>query len=444
MLPMPDRLVFARAACIFLAVPDSHFIAAPPLVMVLPFVALLAAIAVLPLVATKFWHRHYAALAICLGAITVLYYLFSGGVGRLGHVALEYLSFIALIGSLFVVAGGIHVRVRGEAKPIVNVTFLLIGALLANVIGTTGASMLFIRPWIRMNKYRFTGFHTVFFIFIVSNCGGCLTPVGDPPLLLGYLKGVPFWWIATVAWPAWLFVIGLLLFIFYVLDRRNFHRSPREVRDRETAGETFQIRGVANFGWLLVILGAVFLDAPGFRELIMAMAAAASFWTTPRAIHQANDFTFAPIQEVAFLFLGIFATMVPPLDLLAMHGPQIGIRTPAQFYWVTGSLSAALDNAPTYLALLATALGQAHLTLHNPEEVAQFVSTHAATVFAISLGSVFFGAMTYIGNGPNFMVKAIAEHAQVKSPSFFAYIFRFALPVLLPVLALAGWIFFGR
>ena len=174
-----------------------------------------------------------------------------------------------MIGSLFVVAGGIHIRVRGEAKPIINVAFLSLGALLANVIGTTGASMLFIRPWIRMNKYRITSFHTVFFIFIVSNCGGCLTPIGDPPLLLGYLRGVPFWWITNVAWPAWLFVTGVLLLVFYVFDRHNFHRCPREVRERETSGETFQIRGAMNFAWLAIILGAVFLSAPGVRELIM-------------------------------------------------------------------------------------------------------------------------------------------------------------------------------
>jgi Na+/H+ antiporter NhaD/arsenite permease-like protein len=412
--------------------------------MVLPFLALLLAIALLPLIAAKLWHRHYATIAIGLGAISVLYYLFTGAAARLGHVALEYIGFIGLIGSLFVVAGGIHIRVRGEAKPLVNVAFLLIAAILANVIGTTGASMLFIRPWIRMNKYRITGFHTVFFIFIVSNCGGCLTPIGDPPLLLGYLKGVPFWWIARVAWPAWVFVMGMLLLIFYLFDRRNFQRSPREVRDRETSGETFQIKGAANFGWLAIVLGAVFLDAPGVRELIMAMAAAASFWTTSRDIHRANDFSFAPIKEVAFLFLGIFATMVPPLDLLAVHGPEIGIRTPAQFYWVTGALSSVLDNAPTYLALLATAMGQHHLSLNNPAEVARFVAENAPIALAISVGSVFFGAMTYIGNGPNFMVKAIAEHAEVKSPSFFPYIFRFALPILLPVLALAGWLFFGR
>jgi Na+/H+ antiporter NhaD/arsenite permease-like protein len=426
------------------AVPDPTVAAAPPLVMVLPFLLLLLAIAALPLVAEKFWHRHHATIAVGLGAICVAYYLWTGAGERIAHVALEYWSFIALIGSLFVVAGGVHIQVRGEAKPIVNVAFLFIGAVLANVIGTTGASMLFIRPWIRMNKYRITHFHIVFFIFIVSNCGGCLTPIGDPPLLLGYLKGVPFWWVAKVAWPGWLCVVGLLLLVFYFFDRHNFQRSPREVRERETASETFRLRGAVNFGWLLIILGAVFLDAPGVRELIMAAAAAASFWTTHEDIHAANDFSFAPIKEVAFLFIGIFATMVPPLDLLAANGPRIAIHDAVQFYWVTGMLSAVLDNAPTYLALLATAMGQQHLTLSAPAQVARFVAEHGPIVLAISLGSVFFGAMTYIGNGPNFMVKSIAEHARVKTPSFFAYIFRFALPVLLPIIGVAGWIFFGR
>src|SRR5688572_27090863 len=203
--------------------------------MVFPFVALLLTIALLPLIAEKLWHRYHAAIAVTLGGISVLYYIVIGAAARMAHVALEYVSFIGLIGSLFVVAGGVHIRVRGEAKPIVNVAFLFIGAALANIIGTTGASMLCIRPWIRMNKYRITNFHIVFFIFIVSNCGGCLTPIGDPPLLLGYLKGVPFWWVAKVAWPAWLFVVGTLLVIFYFVDRHNFHRSPREVRERETA-----------------------------------------------------------------------------------------------------------------------------------------------------------------------------------------------------------------
>jgi Na+/H+ antiporter NhaD/arsenite permease-like protein len=358
-----------------------------------------------------------------------------------GH---EYLSFIVLIAALFVVAGGIHITVRGEATPGRNVTFLFIGALLANVIGTTGASMLFIRPWIRMNKYRITAFHIVFFIFIVSNCGGCLTAIGDPPLFLGYLKGVPFSWVPLHCWPAWLVTNGLLLALFYVLDDRNFMRAPAPVRMRETAHEIFRLQGGANFAWLAVVLVAVFINEPvGLRELLMLVAASCSYRTTPQTIHAANHFSFAPVKEVAWLFLGIFVTMVPALDYLQLHATQLGLRTPLQFYWLSGLLSTVLDNAPTYLAFLAAAFGIKGMLLDRSVDVARFVSEHGDYLLAISLGSVFFGAITYIGNAPNFMVKAIAERDDVAVPSFIGYVVKFAAPILLPILALVGWLFLG-
>jgi len=286
---------------------------------IIPFALLLLAIASMPLLNANWWHRHYPKVAVGLGAITVAYYLFIlKESGPMLHVAREYVSFIALIGSLFVVSGGIHIGVKGEAKPWVNCVFLFVGALLANLIGTTGASMLLIRPWIRMNKYRITAFHVVFFIFLVSNIGGCLTPIGDPPLFLGYLKGVPFWWTARHCWGPWLMVVGVLLVTFYIFDQGNFLRAPLSVRKKETEQESWKFTGLPNLVWLAVILGAVFVDRPaGVREILMAGAALASYVLTPKTIHEANDFNFHPVREVAWLFAGIFATMAPALDYLA-------------------------------------------------------------------------------------------------------------------------------
>jgi Na+/H+ antiporter NhaD/arsenite permease-like protein len=414
--------------------------------MMLPFVLLLLAIALMPFINGKWWHHHYAKVAVALGAITAAYYLWVlDAPGRLGHVAHEYFSFLALVGSLFVVAGGIHIRVKGEATPSVNCLFLLVGALLANVIGTTGASMLLIRPWIRMNKYRITAYHIVFFIFIVSNVGGCLTPIGDPPLFLGYLKGVPFWWVLQKCWPAWAVCVFLLVLAFYIIDQGNFLRAPRRVREAQTESETWRMSGGMNLIFLGLILGAVFLrQPPGLSEALMVLAAAGSYWTTPKSVHEANDFNFGPIREVAWLFLGIFATMVPALDYLQLHARELGLSSPMQFYWLAGSLSSVLDNAPTYLAFLAAAMGLQGLNLDNPEHILQLAATQEVQLVAISLGAVFFGAMTYIGNGPNFMVKAIAEQAQVKTPDFLSYVFKYAAPILLPILGVVGFLFFSR
>jgi Na+/H+ antiporter NhaD/arsenite permease-like protein len=361
------------------------------------------------------------------------------------HVAHEYVSFIALIGSLFCVAGGIHIDVKGEAKPWGNCLFLLIGSVLANVIGTTGASMLLIRPWMRMNKYRITGFHIVFFIFIVSNVGGCLTPVGDPPLFLGYLKGVPFWWVLEKCWVAWAIAVGGLIAIFYTFDRRSFLRAPQPVRELETQRGEWKIEGWRNTGFLALILVAVFIKKPiGLSEFLMAAAAVGSWFATPKRIHEANAFNFHPIREVAWLFVGIFATMVPALDYLEIHAGQLGLSSEMKFFWLTGVLSGALDNAPTYLTFLAAAMGLHDLSLNNPAHVRQLVATQDHELIAISLGAVFFGAMTYIGNGPNFMVKAIAQQAKVKTPSFFAYLLKYALPILIPIMVLISLLFFSR
>jgi Na+/H+ antiporter NhaD/arsenite permease-like protein len=410
--------------------------------MILPFALLLAAIAAMPFIHKHWWEHHYPKVSLALGSITVAYYLLVLRAGeRLFHVAHEYVSFIALIGSLFVVAGGILIRVKGESTPVGNAVFLLVGAVLANLIGTTGASMLLIRPWIRMNRYRITAFHIVFFIFIVSNVGGCLTPIGDPPLFLGYLKGVPFEWPLIHCAPAGAAVVAALLAVFLAADTLNFRRAPKAVRDAETASETWEFKGGLNGLFLAGILGGIFLPSP-WREAALFGLAAASYFTTPKAIHRANDFTFAPIKEVAWLFVGIFATMVPALDYLERNSGALGIDSPLKFYWLTGLLSGLLDNAPTYLTFLAAAFGQNGLSLNTPGDMAAFVAGQGKTLLAISLGAVFFGAMTYIGNGPNFMVKAIAEQNRVKTPDFLGYIWRYALPILLPILAAVGWIFF--
>jgi Na+/H+ antiporter NhaD/arsenite permease-like protein len=455
-----------------------------------PFAVLLGAIALAPLCAPAWWGRHYPKVAIGLAAITLTYYL---GVlhaqERVLHVGVEYVSFMALIGSLYVVSGGIHITVKGEATPLVNVVFLLVGAVIANVLGTTGASMLMIRPWLRMNKYRLTAHHVVFFVFLVSNVGGCLTPIGDPPLFLGYLKGIPFWWVAEHCWPMWAVGVGLLLAIFYVLDRRNYLRAPAAVRERlAEPGDVWRFQGLGNLVFLGIILGAVFLPNPPFlREGIMVVAAAASYRLTRKPVHEANQFNFHPIQEVAILFIGIFATMMPALDWLQMHAAELGSPTPGLFYWAAGALSSVLDNAPTYLSFLSAEMGlfvppervaAALAALQsggaagtNPEVVQQTLAAlaqyfpaewaaHETTaehlqlsvllahplynqfVVALSVGAVFFGACTYIGNGPNFMVKSIAEQQKAHVPTFLGYVFRFTLPYLLPVLLVVWAIFF--
>jgi len=413
---------------------------------IVPFAALLLCIATMPLLLPKFWEHHYRKVSLGLGSVAVAYYLFGlRAGGRLLGVGWEYFSFIVFIGSLFVVAGGIHVRTRGEATPFRNAVFLAGGAVLANLIGTTGASMLLIRPWIRLNKYRFTQLHTAFFIFLVSNVGGCLTPIGDPPLFLGYLKGIPFWWITARCLPAWGLAVGALTTIFYALDRLNFLAAPRPIREEQTAHETLQIEGLHNLGWLALILGAVFLKHPaGLRDVLMVLGAIGSYRTTAQPIYDANHFSFGPIKEVAWLFAGIFATMVPALDYLELHASALGITAPIHFYWCSGALSGVLDNAPTYLTFLTAAFGLKSLHIDDPAHVASFLDRNGSYAIAVSLGSVFFGAMTYIGNGPNLMVKAIADHQGVHTPHFFRYIIGFSLPVLLPVLALVGWLFFVK
>jgi Na+/H+ antiporter NhaD/arsenite permease-like protein len=428
-----------------------------PLWLIAPFALLLLLIATMPLTPARVkhvWEHYYPHIAVALGAAVAGYYLVRvpGGGGIFAHTMHEYFSFIVLIGSLFVVAGGIHIKVKGEATPLINVVFLTVGAVVANFIGTTGASMVLIRPWIRMNKIRISGFHVVFFIFIVSNIGGALTPIGDPPLFLGYLRGVPFFWLIEHVVGEWLFTLLAILSVFYVFDWLSFQKMPQRLqRAAAREPETWRFDGMVNVLFLVAIIGAVFLPARFFlREAVMLGAAVASYFVTPKTVHAENAFTFAPIKEVAFLFIGIFATMMPALGYLERHGVEFGFTRPLQYYFASGGLSAVLDNAPTYVNFLQ--LAQTTALAENPAAFAGadgaavtrvLLAEKPAFVIAVSLGAVFFGAMTYIGNGPNFMVKSIAQDAGVHCPSFFGYVFRYSLPILLPFLAVRGGLFFS-
>ena len=434
--------------------------------MIAPFILLLFAIALMPLINIHWWERKYPAFAVGLGIIPVVYYFFVLKNGpRMIATGMEYFSFIALIGSLFVVSGGIHIRIRGRSTPIANVILLAIGAVISNLLGTTGASMVLIRPYIRTNKYRISGYHIVFFIFIVSNIGGMLTPIGDPPLFLGYLKGVPFFWVIGRVWQIWLIAVCAVLLIFYLIDRHYYRKMPDTLEHEvEEKGEQAMVEGLHNVIFLLLIIGAVFLSEP-IREMIMIGAAVASYYTTKREVHQRNDFNFLPIKEVAILFVGIFATMVPALDWLELNAGKLGITNPAQFYWGSGALSSFLDNAPTYLNFLSAAFGLHGLSVNNavhmkamlgtlsPNDLIHLQTLHASVVKsvtaeswkyiqAISAGAVLFGAMTYIGNGPSFMVKSIAEQSRVKMPSFIGNMVKYSIPILLPIFAVLWYLFF--
>jgi Na+/H+ antiporter NhaD/arsenite permease-like protein len=425
--------------------------AAIPAALVLPFGLLLLLIAIVPLGpqwGKHVWEKYYAHIAVGLGLIPATYYLLrlpSGGLSVLLTLE-DYLSFICLIGSLFVVAGGIVIRVKGDGTPFNNTLFLALGAIVANIIGTTGASMLLIRPWIRMNQYRFTPFHVVFFIFLISNCGGALTPIGDPPLFLGYLNGVPFFWLVTHAILPWATCNALILVAFYFFDRWNYAAVDASLPPESGRTREWSFEGLHNGVFLLVIIAAVFIpDLYFLREAVMAGAAVASYLTTPKPIYAHNNFNFGPVKEVGWIFVGIFLTMRPALDYLGQHGQELGFEHPLHFYFSAGALSSVLDNAPTYLNFLKLAqislLGENAGPLDGPQGVTHLLAHYPNFIITVSLGAVFFGAMTYIGNGPNFMVKSIADNAGVKSPSFFGYILRYSLPVLLPILILVGWLF---
>jgi Na+/H+ antiporter NhaD/arsenite permease-like protein len=402
---------------------------------VLPFALLLLGLALLPLVAARFWESNLRKLLVAavLGLPVAQLYA-TNHPTALVHAFDDYVSFIALLATLFVISGGVFLEGDLPATPRVNATFLGAGALFASFIGTTGASMLLIRPLLQTNRERQHVTHTVvFFIFLVSNIGGCLTPLGDPPLFLGYLAGVPFAWTFRLFIP-WLVTVGLVLVAYVLWDTRAYARErPVDRAVDRVAVRPLRVLGKKNLALLAgVVLAAAFLQAP-WRELAMVALAFVSLVDTPRDVREANRFSFDPILEVAAVFAGIFLTMLPALDLLRARGGELGVREPWQFFWASGALSSFLDNAPTYLTFLALAQGQGLA----PE----IVGVPARILAAISLGSVFMGANTYIGNGPNFMVRSIAEGRGVKMPSFGGYML-YSGAILIPVFVVVTLLFF--
>jgi Na+/H+ antiporter NhaD/arsenite permease-like protein len=442
-----------------------------PIASVIPFALLLGAIAVLPLAAPHWWeHNRNKGIVAALLAIPLAIYLVAqfghAGLESLEHAAVEYMAFMALLGSLFVISGGIYVQGSLSGTPLLNSFILVVGAVLANLIGTTGASVVLIRPLLRANAPRLHKVHiVVFFIFVVSNCGGLLTPLGDPPLFLGFLKGVPFEWTLQL-WPQWMLVNGLLLLVFNIWDQIALNREERERPGSQLEAvqmhEPLRLIGIHNI--LLLAANVVVLYAFGrgignggepwplyIQAATMIALALLSYFSTGPHIREKNRFSFGPIIEVAVLFAGIFATMVPALAILNAWGQgerdvlgmKFGMSEPWQFFWATGSLSSFLDNAPTYLTFAATASG-----LHGISTEGRYLGVFlekgpeaAALLAAISCGAVFMGANTYIGNGPNFMVKAIAEENGVRMPGFFGYM-AYSISILIPIFLLVTLVFF--
>lgn len=471
-LPRPPRRTLLTLVLLFLATPalaaegGGHGAGAfiPPIWTIIPFVGILLSIALCPLFANHFWEHHYPKVSAAWLVLAVgLMYLsvpegtpFAAAYGaHLFDTYEEYVAFIVLLGSLFVISGGIYISGDLKATPLVNTSIIFTGTVLASVIGTTGAAMLLVRPLIRANAGREFQSHVVlFFIFLVCNIGGSLTPIGDPPLFLGFLQGVPFQWTLALT-PHWIFSVGVVLVVFFFMDR---HLARREGLETPTGGgEPIRIQGSLNFVLLLGVVALVIasgvvqidwgipigslgvIDGTSLmRDGGQAVLALLSLLITARAVRQANNFNFAPIKEVAYLFIGIFTCMIPALMLLHARGGELGLSTPASYFWGTGLLSSFLDNAPTYLTFLATGMGS--LGIKHAVEM----TTHPQAVLileAISAGSVFMGAMTYIGNGPNFMVKAIAEGSGIRMPSFFGYL-AYSMLVLFPVFVLVTLIFF--
>ncbi|MEE8556003.1 MAG: sodium:proton antiporter [bacterium] len=438
----------------------------PPVWTIAPFVGILLSIALFPLLAHHFWERHYPKIsAAWLVLAIILMYLsvpadvsFAEAYGaRFFVTSEEYIAFIVLLGSLFVISGGVYISGDLNGSPTVNTVIILIGTLLASVIGTTGAAMLLVRPIIRANASREYQSHVVlFFIFLVCNIGGSLTPIGDPPLFLGFLKGIPFQW-TLVLTPHWAFTVAIVLVGFYLLDLYLYRREGLTATAPQGPREPIRVHGSVNFLLLLGVVALVIMSGVLHFETVIPVGdlgtlhipallrdggllvlAAISLAITSKHIRQSNNFNFEPILEVAYLFVGIFTCMIPALMLLNARGGELGLDSPASYFWATGILSAFLDNAPTYLTFLATAMGS--LGLEQAVEMTQDPDA-AAILKGISVGAVFMGALTYIGNGPNFMVKAIAEGSGVRMPSFFGYLL-YSMVVLLPVFVLVTIVFF--
>ena len=438
----------------------------PSLWAILPFVGMLLSIALLPLIPQtgEWWecNKNRFAVALLFGAITLGYYWVTGGaikvVSILEHAILaEYIPFIVLLFALYVISGGICLKGDLAAHPATNTTFLAVGALIASFIGTTGASMLLIRPLLKTNSERKHVVHTViFFIFLVSNVGGCLLPIGDPPLFLGYLKGVPFLWTMGL-WKPWAVTCASLLVIYYIWDSVAYRKeTPQDIRIDESQRTPLSMSGTLNFVWLIGVVFCVALVKPGeeflglgfhafpfMREILMLALVGLSLMMTPKQARLDNKFDYHAIIEVAALFVGIFICMQVPIEILRASGASLEpiLSSPARFFWATGVLSSFLDNAPTYVVFFETAITMTPEGATGTVQLAQGggrILEHL--LVSISLGAVFMGAMTYIGNGPNFMVKSIAESAGVKMPGFFGYMI-YSVAILVPLFLVITWIF---
>ncbi len=469
-----------------------------PLWSVIPFVGILLSIALFPLTAPKFWHHHYGKVSAFWALIFAIPFLFAyqgEAFHEIVHIYItDYIPFIILLWSLFTVAGGILVRGAPVGTPLANLITLLIGTFLASWIGTTGAAMVLVRPLIRMNKYRKSKVHLiVFFIFLVANIGGSLTPLGDPPLFLGFLHGVPFFWTFNI-FTEFALLSGLLLLFFFLFDTYMFRKegwhkkmhlkkyhfelpegleeielveqyemeNNRKKEREETA--RMEIVGLHNLLFLIGIISGVLFSGTVhlgevsilgvhqtienlIRDAFLIFMGLLSLRTTKKEIREGNEFTWFPIVEVAKLFAGIFMTIIPALAMLraGMHGHLdfiiAAVKEPWHFFWITGSLSSFLDNAPTYLTFLNTALGQFFAGIPERQAIASLITHQEIYLKAISTGAVFFGAMTYIGNAPNFMVKSIAEEQGIKMPSFFGYM-MYSVLILIPLFILITFVFF--
>jgi Na+/H+ antiporter NhaD/arsenite permease-like protein len=416
--------------------------AEPSRLAMLPFLVLLLAIALGPLIAQRHWERHYHKLCLALAGIVCFYYvLVLKQPARVVHAAMEYATFMVVVGSFFIVAGGVHLRTKAPSSPLRNTLFLFAGAVLGNLIGTIAASLLLIRPWIAMNRGRVAPMHIAFFIFVVSNVAGALLPVG-PPLLLGFLNGVPFFWALQQGWRPWSTTVGLILLVFFVFDLVNWRACRKTVAEQDLT--SWRCDGAHNFIFLLVILAAIIAVPVGWREALLVLTALGSYLGTPQRIRESNNFSFLPLKEVAWLFFGIFGTMIPVLAFMEQSAGELGLRSAFGFYWATGLLSALLDNAPTYLAFFGAVLGLHGLDLKDTARITAFVTSDGRELAAVSLGATFFGALTYIGNAPNLLIKSIAEHGQIPTPSFIGYTCKFALPILIPIFGLVSLLFFAR
>jgi len=412
-----------------------------PLYTCAPFVIFLLLIAIVPLALPHFWEENRnKAIVSALVSIPVLPFLITRLSAELGRTVEDYISFILLLASLFIISGGILLTGDLRATPKVNTSFLFLGAVISNLIGTPGASMLLIRPLLKTNSERkYTDHIPVFFIFVVSNIGGSLTPLG-PPLFLGYLRGVPFAWTLSL-FPMWLTAVAIVLVVFYVWDTWCYRKeSPADIQRDRVAATPPRLSGSLNLVFLLVVILSVFLQFPfPYRELTMVAMSILSLAFTKKELRDQHGFTFGPITEVAILFAGIFVTMVPLLKLLEMRGAELGITQPWQFFWLSGGLSSFLDNAPTYLTFAS--LAESVTRDMSLAGVPVIAGVRADLLRAISCGAVFMGANTYIGNGPNFMVKVIAEEQGIAVPHFFGYML-YSGSVLIPVFLVITVVFF--